>query len=789
MRNHSVLRSVQRLRFIVVLLRRAALLASLFITMQSALAQGTAFTYQGRFNTNGTPYTGAAEFQFTLWYTPSGGSAVATNNPASIIATVANGLFTVTLDFGSDPFNGQPRFLQIEARTGISPFTTLSPRQPVTATPYALRALNLATNGLAAGTYSSAIAFNNGANSFNGTFTGNGAGLNNVNALTLGGVGAAGFWRTSGNAGTSPGANFLGTTDNQPLEIKVNGVRALRLEDNGDGSDGDPSSDGAPNIIGGSLRNAVAAGVVGATISGGGAANYDGFVRTNAVLADYGTVSGGLANRIASAAFAATIAGGFNNDFGTDSGYGAIGGGFNNNIAANSPYAIIAGGTSNDIGTNSPSSAIGGGLNNNVAANSTYATIAGGNSNDIGTNSDFGAIGGGNNNNISTASLYATITGGRENNIGTNSSSSAIGGGNNNNIAANSAFGTIAGGSGNDIGAGSGYSAIGGGEFNDIAANSLYVTIAGGILNNIGTNSESSAIGGGINNNIEANAFNSTIGGGSGNDIGADSYSSTIGGGINNIIAAASPYSTIGGGDDNNIADGSGSATIAGGFFNDIGATANYSTIGGGSHNTIADDASFATIPGGLNNTANGAYSFAAGYRAKANHRGSFVWADSSNFDFSSTVPNGFFVRAVGVKFVTAIDGSGGETAGVRLTSGSSAWTTLSDRNSKTNLAPVDARAVLERLAALPMQTWNWKAQEASIRHIGPMAQDFHAAFGVGEDERHITTVDADGVALAAIQGLNQKLTEELKRRDAENTELKERLEVLERIIRSQESE
>ena len=94
-------------------------------------AQNTAFTYQGRLSTNGSTYSGLAEFQFTLWDALGGGSAVATNNPASIIAAVAEGLFTVTLDFGNNPFNGQPRFLQIDARTAIGPFTTLH-QQPKT---------------------------------------------------------------------------------------------------------------------------------------------------------------------------------------------------------------------------------------------------------------------------------------------------------------------------------------------------------------------------------------------------------------------------------------------------------------------------------------------------------------------------------------------------------------------------------------------------------------------------------------------------------------------------------
>ena len=82
--------------------------------------------------------------------------------------------------------------------------------------------------------------------------------------------------------------------------------------------------------------------------------------------------------------------------------------------------------------------------------------------------------------------------------------------------------------------------------------------------------------------------------------------------------------------------------------------------------------------------------------------------------------------------------------------------------------------------------TWNLKSQPDEIRHIGPMAQDFAVAFGVGEDDRHINCSDADGVALAAIQGLNRKLTGELQRRDAENAQLKLRLERVERLLSQQ---
>src|SRR5262249_41662263 len=117
-------------------------------------------------------------------------------------------------------------------------FTPLSPRQELTPTPYAITSENLAGTlpasqltgtlpaGLLSGVYGGALTLNNAGNSF----TGNGSGLANVNAQTLGGMWPSNFWSTTGNAGTIPGVSFLGTTDATPLELEVNGVRGLHLE-------------------------------------------------------------------------------------------------------------------------------------------------------------------------------------------------------------------------------------------------------------------------------------------------------------------------------------------------------------------------------------------------------------------------------------------------------------------------------------------------------------------------------------------------------------------------------
>lgn len=89
----------------------------------------------------------------------------------------------------------------------------------------------------------------------------------------------------------------------------------------------------------------------------------------------------------------------------------------------------------------------------------------------------------------------------------------------------------------------------------------------------------------------------------------------------------------------------------------------------------------------------------------------------------------------------------------------------FSDRNLKENVSSVDNHAILDKVAQLPIREWNYKQQDASIRHIGPMAQDFAATFGVGEDDRRINPVDANGVTLASIQALyalTQKQAEQI---------------------------
>src|SRR5208283_3932148 len=93
----------------------------------------------------------------------------------------------------------------------------------------------------------------------------------------------------------------------------------------------------------------------------------------------------------------------------------------------------------------------------------------------------------------------------------------------------------------------------------------------------------------------------------------------------------------------------------------------------------------------------------------------------------------------------------------------------------------INVQSVLAKMSSLPITEWNYKTDSQGVQHIGPMAQDFHAAFGLdGADDKHISVIDEGGVALAAIQALNQKLNE----KDAEIQNLERKLDELQAVVK-----
>lgn len=555
----------------------------------------TGFTYQGQLMQSGSPVNGTCDFRFSLWDAASLGTQIGSTQTI-LGVTVSNGLFTVQLDFGASAFSGDARWLEIAARypAGSGSYTTLTPRQPLTAAPYALYALS--------------------------------------------------NWSLTGNSGTTPGSNFLGTTDNQALELRVNNARALRLEPHAT----------SPNLIGGYSGNSVTAGVYGATIGGGGASGS-----ANSVTANYGTVGGGRGNT-ASGTYATIGGGNSNAASGLDS---TIGGGYNNLVTAT--YGIIGGGYSNLI--TATYGTIGGGSNN--TASHTYATVGGGYQ---GTASGYAAtIGGGYQNTASNS--YATVGGG-SGNVASGNSATISGGFDN--IVTNT-YGSVGGGYSNEISGyaativggfnstASGYAATVGGGYGNTAAGEysfaagrrakanhvgafvwgdssntditstandqflirasggvVFTATSGALLRLQPDVTSPNLIGGYSGNSVTPGVHGATIGGGgqSGDTNLVTDHFGTVGGGSQNQAGSAdatltnATYATVGGGWDNtaralgatvgggeqNIAGGV-NATIGGGWHNI--ASGGNSTVGGGSYNYAYGNS--ATISGGEGNTAN----------------------------------------------------------------------------------------------------------------------------------------------------------------------------------------
>ncbi len=442
---------------------------------------------------------------------------------------------------------------------------------------------------------------------------------------------------------------------------------------------------------------------------------------------------------------------------------------------------------------------IGGSPVNWVAGGVEGATIAGGGAINYNgypyTNSiiaNFGTIGGGFQNTIQAN--YATIGGGIQNTIQTNAFEATIGGGSFNAIQDSADLGTIGGGSQNTIQTNAETATIGGGSGNTIRAGSGNATIGGGQINVISNNAGNATIGGGFKNIIQAGASDSTIGGGVENTILRNAGGATIPGGIAN---SATNYAFAAGHQAQAIHDGAFvwadntgffsstannqfAARATGGVFFQLGSA---NAIVQADNTTTYNDAKQLVIQG----NANSSRQLELGYKTADTANYGTIQAVEQNKGFRSLVlqPSGGNVGIGTTTPAYALDVNGDINASGSVRAQGVALT--SDRNAKENFTAVNARQVLAKVAALPVTQWNFKTDSQDVRHLGPMAQDFQAAFGLdGADDKHISVVDEGGVALAAIQGLNQKLEE--TRADnaalrADNADLRARLEKLERLL------
>ncbi len=604
-----------------------------------ALAQGTAFNYQGQLSNAGQPATGSYDLRAILYDAAIGGAQV---GPiiTNLAVTVTGGFFTTGLDFGPGRFTGAARWLELAVRPAVGgSFTTLAPRQPLAPAPYALYAMTPAGPQGPAGAPGAA-----GPVGPKGDKGDTGATGPVGPVGPQGPPGSADAWSLTGNAGTSPASNFLGTTDSQPLVLRASNQQVLRLEAQPSGT----------RIIGGRVNS------------------IDASSTNSAILS-------GRENSIAQAAHETVIVGGVDNIVARDQRSAFIGGGARNEILQDNQHAVIVGGRDNRIGTNTVISLVVGGGENKIANNVDGGLMIGGFRNDV-----LGS------NNPNRREIAPVLIGGSDNEIGRESS---------------------------------------------------WAVILGGDNNRIGTNCPSTVIVGGTNNLVADNA----------------GYSFAAGRRcrVNHMGAVV-------------FADSQ---------------NASFASAGQDTFNIRAQ--------GGIHVNTDSSMFFGSAVRQMIN-----LWSDrygigvqSSTFYCRTDSTGSFSWHRGGTHSNNANSPGAGGVEMMRLNSGglrvNGTFVSASDRNLKENFRPVNPREVLAKVTALPLSEWNYKDDPAS-RHVGPMAQDFHAAFGVGPDDKHIATVDADGVALAAIQGLNEKLEEQtsaLRERDARIARLEAELAELKSLV------
>jgi hypothetical protein len=422
------------------------------------------------------------------------------------------------------------------------------------------------------------------------------------------------------------------------------------------------------------------------------------------------------------------------------------------------PYAVNASMASGLTGLSVQSNTNGapnivGGSPINFISNAIGATIAGGGATDyIGTSFsnavtvDFGTVSGGLGNTIKGNGWGGVVAGGLRNTV--SGAGAVVGGGFDN--AASNELATVSGGGRN-------------------TARGRYATVAGGYLNV--ASAENAAVGGG--------AFNIASG-----------YAATVGGGYDNV--AGSSYSFAAGVSARALHHGSFVWNSGNSAFD---STADYQfsvrASGGirlaGNVELSTDTYRYLSLSGGnAHGYLYGSYpAFGDGI-----HLGYNYYADANNVGHvfnpggaTSRITAGYGEIRLAVGGVNAAPtttmlyiGTGGVCANGPIGS-------CSDRNVKQNLAPVSPAAILEKVIQLPVSQWSYTNNPA-VRHVGPMAQDFYSAFNVGPDDKQIATVDADGVALAAIQGLNEKLEHAKQKTESEIKELKAENEELRKQVK-----
>ncbi|MGA9334736.1 MAG: tail fiber domain-containing protein [Rudaea sp.] len=625
------------------------------------VAGAATFIYHGSLQDSGKPAEGSYDLELTLYASAGGGRVI--GGPLVLYKVpVHQGSFSTQADFGSLADIAGTAWLEVKVRSaGSGEFAALSARAPVSA----------------------------------------------ADTASV----CPGAWTLDGNAGTAPGTgagqNYLGTADNQPLVLAINGAQAARWIPSGNSMYPDST-----NVELGSSGNFVGAGVAGASVGGGGDPSLSNCGPSsdqpcvNSATNDFTAVGGGFFNT--ASGLAATVAGG---DYNAASGdLSSVGGGFYNNATGAS--ATVAGGYYNFSGGD-------------------YSMIAGGTHNSASGN--FAVIAGGDNN--YAAGTSSAVGGGRQNQA--SADDTTIGGGINNQATAEGA--TIAGGSGG-------------------VASGLFSGVLGG-EGNVASGIDSAVVSGYFN---QAQASDAVVCGGAGNQ--ASGYESSVPGGYSNL--AGGDYSFAAGQGANARAPAGGCVT---GFCGDYGtfvwsdgSTSSFTSsgpdqfliqaVGGVAINTTPVNSSVElTIAAEPYNS-----DYVSMYLRQATINAGILI--SSGAATSSQANNAVFTidqyNGTTQKHVMAIDAAGNT---LNITG---AWTMFSDRRLKRDIGPIDHP--LDTFLALHGETFAYidpaRAMAQPGRRMGFIAQDVETVLPqwVGEDERGYKMVTPTGFEALSVEALRE---------------------------------
>jgi hypothetical protein len=472
----------------------AAILIILMIVF-TVQAQTSEFTYQGRLDDSSIPATGTYLLQFRLYDAAAAGTQIGTTL-SDVPATVVNGIFTVRLDFGGAAFSGAQRFVEISVkRNAGDAYTMLSPRQSVTSTPYAVRALNASTADTA------------------------------VNSTQLGGIPANQFTQTNdprltdernplagspnyiqNTASQQTGANFnisgngtaggtlSGNTVNAATEFDLGGNRIL-------------SMGGTHNLFAG-----IAAGQ--SNLTGGTANSFFGFIAgasntTGSFNSFYGSYAGAANTTAINNSFFGQSAG-MQNTTGNNNTFIGNSAGFNNSTANSNTFVGSFSGFNTTTGFANSFFGTSAGFSNTTGMSNSFFGFIAGNANSTGENNSFFGYQAGSKNTTAAANSFFGSLAGTANTVGT----------------ANSFFGFNAGAA-NTTGISNSFFGSGAGAANMTAMNNAFFGQSAGLVNTTGQ--DNTFIGNGAGSGNTTANYNTFVGSLAGQSNSTGAYNAFLG--------------------------------------------------------------------------------------------------------------------------------------------------------------------------------------------------------------------------------------------------------------------